>query len=156
MITPTGLQQAFILIRPLFSTPEGFGTLQRSIASMRSFSTLDAPRAWINRELQGIHLNDLGNKHSPEFLSQRLAEIQGMLISRISVLPAGFESYFHLAGTSLFLAQNLAKSSQHNPTPGRAAALHNVQSAFQYAQDIAPADPRTGQIENLGLELKKL
>jgi hypothetical protein len=151
-VSSNGTHQAIILNRS--KGPQGnaaFALMQNAIQSMRSFNELNSGRAWVNRELEEIRLDDLHLLKDSTRLIARLAEIQSLLISRISVDPGSYDSYFHLAGTSLMLAKNSIKTRDGLSV----IALQNLQSAYRYATDIAPKDPRTAHIQDLWIESNK-
>jgi hypothetical protein len=152
IVSSNGTHQAIILNRS--KGPQGnaaFALMQNAIQSMRSFNELNSGRAWVNRELEEIRLDDLHLLKDSTRLIARLAEIQSLLISRISVDPGSYDSYFHLAGTSLMLAKNSIKTRDGLSV----IALQNLQSAYRYATDIAPKDPRTAHIQDLWIESNK-
>jgi hypothetical protein len=66
----------------------------------------------VNSEIESIRLDRLRGmqENNNELVANQLAEIQILLISRISVEPGSYDSYFHLAGTSLLLAKKSIKT----------------------------------------------
>jgi hypothetical protein len=152
VIGNNGTHQAVILHRTKNAQGDlAFDLVQKTIRSLRVFEELNSGRAWINRELQSIRLDELQGIQNKEILTAQLAEVQGFLISRISVEPSSYDSYFHLAGTSLMLT----KRARHFRDGIYFSANRNLQSAYKYATDLAPSDPRTTQIQNLVLESQK-
>jgi hypothetical protein len=152
LINANGTHQAIILRRPNNERgQEAFALLQKSIGSIRNFNELNSGKAWIDRRLEITTLKDLKNDSDPTLLSNRLGEIQQLILSKITVDPADFNSYFHLAGTSVMLAK---------ATPDRRfrikIALDNLKSAQHFASDVAPNDPRNVQIQNLETEIRKI
>ncbi len=151
-INANGTHQAMILRRPNNERGQkAFQLLQNSIGSIRNFSELNSGKAWINQELEATQLNDLKFKGDSSLLSIRLGEVQQMLISKITVEPSDFNSYFHLAGTSVMLAKATPEHRLRIKV-----ALDNLESAQRFATDIAPTDPRLGQIQALDTEMRKL
>ena len=152
LINRNGIHQTVILNRP--NSPQGdraFSLVQNSIASLRTFPDLGPGRAWINNELSNVRLDTLSHLSSDELVANQLEEIQVLLISSISVDPGRFESYFHLAGTSLMLAKKSISTQDGKNVP----ALENIRSAYRFAQDVAPDDPRTPEIQSYWLEARK-
>jgi hypothetical protein len=171
MINPNGQHQAVILTRPSqdyeyagYSTEENKTQRNDSkaaleqvlvtIKGLKILSHLDEGRTWINQELQDVSLAGVNSISDPIRKSEALAEVQSLLLSRISVDPASFDSYFHLAGTSFLLARTLQNSGRAG-TPAMSAAIQNLTSAKNYAFDLAPQDSRTRQIETLWREIQK-
>lgn len=154
LIGNTGIHQTLILNRP--KTPAGtqaFDLVKNLVGSLRVFPRLDASRAWIDRSLESVHLENLKNMKDPESFTKQLAEIQSYLVSKISVDPASFESFFHLSGTSLLL---LKSPFQQNFDGRNTVAFGNIQSAYRFAQDISAKDPRLNEMQNLVLEARKI
>ena len=152
LVNPKGVQQTLILSRP--NTEQGveaYNLVEKVIESSHVFTELESGRAWINSELNRIELNQMDQISDREEVAQHLQKIQMLLISKISVDPGSFDSYFHLAGTSLMLTnKSIRKQDGKN-----VAALENIRSAYRFAQDLAPDDPRTLQIQNYWLESRK-
>jgi len=150
-INVNGTHQAIILRRPNNERGEmAFALLQNSIGSIRNSSELESGKAWINQTLEATQLKDLKTAPDNATVSARIGEIQQLLISKITVDPADFNSYFHLAGTSLMLAKT---SPEHRLRIK--LALDNLASAQHYARDVAPEDSRLVQIQNLDTEIHK-
>lgn len=154
LITPQGTHQTLILNR--LKDAQGaaaFEYLQKTIRSLQSFDELTPGRVWVNRELGNIHLNDelTGSQGQPSLRAAKLAEIQALLISKISVDPSSLDSYFHLAGTSVLLKQNISDPS----STWNIAALQNLKSSFRFASDIDPSNQKTQQIQGLIFEIEK-
>lgn len=168
LITPKGAHQAFVLDRP--NGPQGDLArmmFEQAIRSQRVSGELTAGRAWVDRELSATRMDDLlkMEKSDAQFID-KVAEIQSLLLSKISVEPRTFDAYYHLGGTALLLAR---RASQYNRTPTSqsavlpgegstewsAVALPMAQSAWRYAKDINPGDPRTAQLEDIWLDTKK-
>jgi hypothetical protein len=152
LISPSGTQQAFILDRGANAKGiQAHELFQQAIQSQRVSEQLGSGRAWINRELAGAKLDRILKEKDPIRFVSDLTEIQALLLAKISVDPATYDSYYHLGGTALMLAK-FAKS-QHN-SEWSAAAVPMVESAYRYAQDVQPRDPRTAQLQNMALEVK--
>ncbi len=152
LINSQGIHQTLILTRPKNESGSlAFDLIQKTVRSLRSFKELDPGRAWVNQELEEVRLRELQTNQDPVALTANLAEIQSLLISRISVEPGSFDSYFHLAGTSMILLKSLNASREKKLS----IALQNLQNAYHFAQDVAPADPRINLMQNLIVEAKK-
>ncbi len=171
MITPRGTEQAFILDYPISSEGRhARQTFQQAIQSLRVSDELEPGRAWVDQAIARIHLGELTHADDQQ-LPARLAEVQAMLIARISVDPKLYDTYFHLGGTSLLLAQYAAKARARARASGGGAdaataadvageylllARALIESASKYALDIAPGDPRTAQLHEMLLAAQKL
>lgn len=117
---------------------------------MATFSELNPGQTWINRELSEIHIDQLeSQQNAPAFLP-KVAEIQSDLISKISVEPSSLDSYFHLAGTSYLVFTHLGNKIDFI----KGTAYQNLSSAYQFAQDLSPADSRTLQIQKMWYSIK--
>lgn len=155
LVNARGTQQAFILERPSYGDAAERATLafERAIRSQRVAPTLDAGRAWVDRELESTRLSELVSIRDPDEFASRMSDLLSLLVSKASVDPRGVAAYFHLAGSALLLARRGA--SDRRPEWG-AVARPLVLAAWRYAQDVAPSDPRTAQLEQLWLEARKL
>ncbi len=135
VIQPSGTQQVIRLKRPRSPSGElAYELTSRVIASIRVYPDLTAGRELVSRHLEEVRLVAIKNEADTARRSERLNDAQLLLISKISVDPSNLDSYFHLAGTSTWMPE--AKMAQHN-----------LESAYLYARDIAPLDPRTSQIQ---------
>ena len=123
-------------------------TMHRAEVSPR----LDAGRAWIDRELQSTRLDELVSVRDPGEFASRIAQVLSLLLSKASVEPRGVDAYFHLGGSALLLARRAA--AERRPE-WSAVGKPLVLSAWRYAQDVAPDDPRTHQLGQLWLEARK-
>ncbi|HAR43243.1 MAG TPA: hypothetical protein DCS07_11550 [Bdellovibrionales bacterium] len=153
VITANGTHQAFIL----HGTKDAEGaqaeqTLQRAIGSLRVSNDLNPGRAWIDRQLQGIDLGKILAGNASEATIRNLAEIQALLLSKLTVDPGSFDSYYHLGGTALLLLKLAAAMKQSDWS---ITAKPMVFSAYRYAQDVAPNDPRLPKLQNIWLDSKK-
>ena len=116
---------------------------QKAIRSLRVLDELNSGKAWVDREIQDTRLEKFAKKD----IVSRFQKVQTLLVSKISVDPGTFETYFHLAGTSLILAKSENRL-------GTVAKLL-VQNAYRYAQDLAPLDPRIAQMESFWADAQK-
>jgi hypothetical protein len=154
LVTGRGSHQAFILDRPSDRSGElARMTLEQAIRSQRISPALGEGRAWVDRQLASTKLGELSkDRQDEEQFVSRLSEIQLLLLSKISVDPKTFDSYFHLGGTALMLARYAAS---HGNPDWSAVARPLAQSAYLYARDIAPGDPRTSTLQGIWLDAKK-
>jgi hypothetical protein len=164
MITPRGTHQTFVLDYP--SNEIGAAAREDFRNSMRSLRVSDdlAPgRVWVDQSLEKVDLRDVTKLGESIDAIQKLAEIQGLLIARISVDPKTYDTYFHLAGTALMLGRTAVKLRQFSPPKGNpelaaellAVAKPTVQTAQHYAQDISPKDKRNQLLQNFWAESQK-
>jgi hypothetical protein len=153
LVSSRGTHQAISLRYPLTAEGEQARELLRSsIRSLRVSDELNPGRAWADRQLLGIRLKELQKLGDSPELPARLAEVQAHLIAKISVDPRSYDAYFHLGGTTLLLARYAARHGQHEWT---AFAKPTIGAAFRYAKDLAPADSRTVQLEQIWVEARK-
>jgi len=141
LVNPKGRHQAFILHSKLDSDGEhARAVLRQAIAGLKSLSELSEAQVFIDRELSDTSVTRESNLDD-------LAKIQAELVSKISISPASFEAYYHLAGTALLATKkDPALSSLTRPL---------ILNAYQFAKDVAPQDPRLPSLENMTIEAKK-
>jgi hypothetical protein len=164
MITPRGTHQTFVLDYP---TNE-IGTAARedfknSMRSLRVSDDLAPGRVWVDQSLEKVNLRDVSKLGESLDAIQKLAEIQALLIARISVDPKTYDTYFHLAGTALMLGRAAVKLRQFSPPKGNpelaaellAVAKPTVQTAQHYAQDVSPKDKRNALLQSFWAESQK-
>jgi len=132
---------------------QAFNLAQKIIGSMRSFENLEPGKAWASQELEKIQLDSLSNIQDPLFLEEKFAEIQSLLISRISVDPASLDTYYHLAGTSLLFLK--AFSTRNEPYP-KIYSLKNIESSAKYSKDISQHDSKTNLIEDIWQDAQRI
>jgi hypothetical protein len=161
MITPRGTEQAFILDYP--QSAEGAharAVFRQAIRSLRVSDELSPGKIWIDQAIERTHLSELTHGSDSEIASG-LAEIQAMLIARISVDPKLYDTYYHLGGTALLLAQEAVKTRGRNVHAADQAAewllvsKSLIESTWKYALDIAPNDPRTSQLHSMLIAAQK-
>jgi hypothetical protein len=158
-ITPGGTHQALILDYPTASSDGLLARelVRKSVRTVRISDQLGPGRAWINSVLQKTRVHDFEALAKGPQPLQRVAEIQGLLLSKISVDPGSYDAYFHIGGTALLLAK-LGRRTNGSADSGVAAGptLQTIQSAHRYAADIKPSDPRTTRLEALLIDARKL
>ncbi len=161
LIGPTGIHQTLILERPSNESGRQAQILFENLVSgLRVSGNLDSARAWINRQLEQVQLANLESEKDSLRLLERLAEIQSLLISKISVDPKQLDSYFHLGGTSVLMLQHAKKHATELPPQIAREAISAIAkpqalSAHRYAKDVSPKDPRVQQLENFAYEARK-
>ena len=157
LINSSGAHQTLILSHSVGQQGDlAKSYLERSLGSLRISNKLETGRIWSDKMLSDIHLKELDTITDQNRLVSRLAEIQALLISKISVEPSNFDAYFHLGGTSLMLARLGATQSIHQDQDEvSTVAKPMLQNILRYAQDVAPNNPRTAQIENFWRDSKK-
>ena len=165
LITARGTQQTFTLSYPV--NAEGNRAqdeFQKALRSLRVSDDLNPGRAWVDQGLERIHLSDLDKLAESRDVVSQLAEIQALLVSRISVDPKSYDTYFHLGGTALMLARF---ASERRKQPGAdllserlaewlAVSKPMVQSAYKYAVDVNARDKRTPMLQGYWFEAQKL
>lgn len=157
LITARGTHQAITLQYPNGSQGEhAASTFDQAIRSLRISDDLAMGRAWVERTLENTRLSEIESTGDSTDLVRKLAETQALLISKITVDPKTFDTYFHLGGT----AYMLLKLSLRNPsTPGSedwsAVAKPMIQSVLRYAQDLSPQEKRIPQLQSFWIEAQK-
>jgi hypothetical protein len=166
LITENGTHQAVWLDYPRPGSLEAKTaqeTFAQAIRSLRASDELGPGRAWIDRKLEATRLGELlkGTSLEPSADAAtvgQLSAVQALLLAKITVQPSVFDSYFHLGGTALLLYRIAHTGSNKGSLQGvelAAVARPLVQSAYRLAQDVAPSDPRTTQLQGFWLESQK-
>lgn len=162
-ITPKGHHQAMILVRQfpettpnlaaeLDDSAPAFRLLLRAVQSSRVFGSLDAGRAWTDRALSETRFSNLDKVQDSKLFYRKVAEVQALLLSRVSVDPRGYDPIFHFGGLSHVLAtraiaeKNVAVSAIAKPA---------LFAAWRYAMDILPQDPRSQRLGDLYQSIAK-
>ncbi len=153
LVNAKGVQQAIVLDSAPGRTrsAQARELLDRTIRSLRVGLEIFPGRAWADRELEGIRIAELSKPGRAEEFLSRYAEVQTLLLSKVSVDPKSFDAFFHLGGTAILLSR-FAKKNRDPELSAIAKPL--LRNAFRYAQDLAPNDPRTAQLETLWLEVR--
>lgn len=167
LITANGSHQAIIIRAPENAEGEAARKMiEQSVSSLRVQSELGPGRALINHRLARTQMQDLrGIEDTIQFFS-KLAEIQAMLVSKISVDPREHATYYHLGGTALMLIQNAAQLRTRKTQvlssdvaflldEWTAAAKPLIHTAYQYARDVDAENPNTSRLQNLWIESQK-
>jgi hypothetical protein len=164
MITARGTHQTFVLDYPMNEVGEAArNDFKNSVRSLRVSDDLTPGRIWVDQSLEKVDLRDVSKLGESMDAIQRLAEIQSLLVARISVDPKTYDTYFHLAGTALMLGRAAVKLRQFSPPQGNpelaaellSVAKPTVQTAQHYAQDVAPKDKRNALLQNFWAESQK-
>ena len=149
LINPSGALQSFTLKYPLNEVGARARRLfEQAIRSQKISDDLSTGRAWVDHLLEQTHFTE--TKSVPPTV-EKLAEVQKLLLAKISVDPKSFDAYFHLGGTASLLAQEAIREKNLD---WNAVAKPLIKSSLRYAQDISPDDPRTAQLQTLWLGLK--
>ena len=168
LITEKGSQQTLILDRP--SGDDGKHAEElflKTIGSIRLSDDLLIGKSWAYQQLQDIHLKKLQTTEDSFKLFSDFAKIQSVLISKISVDPAGLQAYYHLGGISLLMAKHAAEVRTRKTQVLRGPLLQVVdevlavtkplvRNSHLYAKDINPTHEQTQKLESLWFEIKKL
>ncbi len=159
LFTPNGAHQTILLDR---STDErgnlAWQLFQQTVGTLRVTSELRDGRALVDRKLSKTTLRST----SPD----ALIEIQALLLSKISVDPKNYDAYYHLGGTSSLLlkkAKELRGTPEAQNDPFYQGRLNewatvgkvNLRSAYLYAKDLQPENPKTDELQALWLEVQK-
>lgn len=158
LVTLGGTHQAFTL--NYVKTPRGLVArklFEDAIGSLRVSDQLGPGRDWINKELENVQLDSLQTSENGRELAEKLSEVQGLLISKITVDPKSFDAFFHLAGTSMLLAQLGAKhatEAEFNDLGSVAKAM--IANTYRFAEDVDSQEKRLGQMQNIFIESQKL
>lgn len=85
-----------------------------------------------------------------------ISKVQSLLMSRISVDPKTFDTFFQLGGTAFQLFRELKKrGGLSDSDEGTANTQALLQSAYRYAKDINPSDPKIDQLQNFWAESRR-
>ncbi|MGE0616373.1 MAG: hypothetical protein AB7P04_12105 [Bacteriovoracia bacterium] len=167
LVNPYGKHQALILDRPAGAEGEAAVSLLREIVgSIKLSEDLQAGRALVDSLLTTIDLRQAAAVRDSVELATKLAQIQALLIAKISVDPRNLLGYYHLAGTALMLAKHASELRVHSTglvSPNMllmldewaAASKPVVHSAYQYANDVDPQHPKTQELKQIWLESQK-
>ncbi len=140
-ITPHGIHQTIILDRPSHpSSDSAWQVFQTVLNTLELREDLKDGQAWVNEALSKVDVRNSGE--------DALNQAQALLTSKISVDGKVLDSYFHLGGTAYLLA----KKNQAIP---REVAGTLIENMVHYSHDLAPEDPRTGQLEKMALEARR-
>ncbi len=152
LVNQSGAHQTFVLDTSSAGYPAAKDLFQKAIRSQRVSSDLLVGRAWVDRQLGDVKIERANAQVDPEDFAEKVAKAQAFLLSKISVDPKTLDTYFHLGGTALLLAQQAYKNKNHDWS---SAAGPLVYSSFRFAQDIAPQDKRTKALESYWIEVKR-
>ncbi len=173
LISPKGMHQAFILrgeapANGALSQPgprreQWLGaraTFEKSLQSLRVSDDLNYGRAWIDRQIEGTRLRETLALPDRQAVIQRLAETEAILLSKISVEPSVYESYYFLAQLGLTLGRLAARDPQASALedwPSVARPL--TMAAARYAKDVAGQnkayEKRNAELDAIVVEIQK-
>lgn len=169
LITPRGVHQTFILNtrRQDPEAPEAQKVFEKAIRSLRVSDDLGQGIAWVDRQIESTDLSKLNSLSDPLQRLQVLKNAQLLLLSKVSVDPKSFESYFHLAGVSFTIAQlahqqltqfkiPLEQEARRIWTDSLQNAKILTENAVRYADDVASLDSRMSQLRSLQDQTRKL
>lgn len=152
-ITPSGTHQALILDRPSGGAGATAHTaFSEVVRSLRVFDELGSGRAWIDRTLGDVKLDEIKRIGDPLEAVARLAEVENLLLSKISVDPKTLDTYFHLGGVAVLLSE---RAAQNPNSDWGAVAKGLLESLWRYGRDVDPNDPRTELLKQYWDRLKK-
>lgn len=146
IVNKKGIHQTFILNRK--RTTSGlfaFEEIQKIIGSLKNFNDLSFQRNWINQLISKIELSSLEKIQDKHEFLLKFSEIQAMLMSKISLEPSHFDSYYHLAG----ICGTYGKNSEYLNNDWKLTCSQNLSSAYQFAKDLNPTEPRIILIEQI-------
>lgn len=167
LINPQGIHQTLILERT--QEPAGVNAqeiLQKIVGSLRLSQDLKEGKTLINYQLSQTKLQNLERVSDPLDFVRRIAEVQALLISKISVDPKNHDAYYHLGGTAYLLVKQTLELRTHQTQimdarllglldEWASAAKPLVGNAYLYAKDISPQSPNTSRLETIWMETKK-
>lgn len=163
LITAQGTQQTLILDR----TDNDRGALAhdwlfRVIGSLRLFDQIAEGRQWTERLISRIDLNRLPSIDSGALYIEKILEIQGALLSQMSMNPRSFDGFFHFGGTSMLLIRYFSDPRRmaenqllSGGKPPLTLLIESLSSTFRYSKDIAPSDERVNQLGALLVEARR-
>lgn len=161
VITPKGTLQSFILDTPRnLKGEEARSFFENSISTLSISDDLSSGVAWINERLKTLDLSSLQSKTELKKTLQNLVEVQTLLLSKLTIDPKVYDTYFYLAQVSAdllrkvtpFISQNEPQSGSLHLREISAAAKGLIESSYQYALDINPQEPRNVEIYQLKLD----
>jgi|GEM_PF-1979526 len=162
VMTEKGVHQTYILTTPRNEKGEEARALfEKSMGSLQNFDDLGPGNAWIDERLEETDLSELQaelqaelqNKIDPKTVLNKYAELQALLLAKISVEPQLYDTYYHLARLSLDLILYVSKLLDHpgseSPRLKEIIALSQelIESAYRYAQDVNSQELRNAQIK---------
>jgi hypothetical protein len=135
LISPNGIHQTIAL--SYLENEEGISAerdFKTSLGALQISEDITAGRAWVDHLLESTKLSQLpATTEGPGYL-ETLAQIQSVLISKLSVDPASFDAYYHLAGSDLLLLKYCAKYSDPDL---KSLAQAMVERLNRYAHDVS-------------------
>lgn len=169
LVTPTGATQALILNRPNNDSngKEAEIMFLRILGSLRMVSDLNIGRGAVLQMIEQVKLGELQKTDSSEEFLSESARIQGLLVSKITVDPAGAQAYYHLGGTALLTARHAADVRTRKTmiisgplldtlNDALVVGRENIKSALEYSRAIDAKAPLTLKLEQYWQEMQKL
>lgn len=152
LITPQGLHQMISV--SYFDNAEGRDAehdFELAIGALRISEDINQGRAWTDSTLESTKLGELPPITDEDFLTA-ISEVQGLLVSKISVDPGMLEPYYHLAGSYLLVLKYCLK----HPNPElKSLAQAMVERLDRYGHDVAPQHPRIADLDRLSQDAKQ-
>ena len=124
---------------------EASETLQKVIGSQRLVDDLLAPRTWVNSQIAKVRLTDKST-------TAEMIQAQAFLLSKVSVDPKTFESFYHLGGLSMTLFERAKKTHEIELT---STSKQTILSTYQFGEDVNPKHPKLKELELFRAQLKK-
>jgi hypothetical protein len=166
-ITAKGSHQMILLNTP--TTDQGkFARmlLEQTIRSFRLAYDLSIGKALIQQRLAETTLDHLQEMDDTMSFVNRIAEVQAMLVAKISVDPKDPIVYHHLGATAYYLAKHAyeIRLRKTQVISGQllllldewaAAAKPILESAAKYSKDIDPESKSTQRLQFLWAEIQK-
>lgn len=147
LITPQGMHQSIAL--SYFDSAEGHqaeNNLRITLGALQISEDLNQGRAWMDQVLQSTRLDQLNTSTGSSADLRKLAQIQSLLISKLSMEPASFEAYYHLSGAE-FLLLKLALRTSNAPLKSYAQTM--IETLNRYAHDVAPQSPKIRELDRI-------
>jgi hypothetical protein len=157
LITPHGIHQSITL--SYFDDEEGLQAekdFRTALGALQISEEINPGRAWVDHLLESTKLSALESAaDSPHYL-EGLAEIQSVLVSKLSVEPSSFDAYYHLAGSSFLL---LKYSTKHPDPDLKNLAQATVDRMNRYAHDVSQKatapDPKLPMLEHMAQDARQ-
>jgi hypothetical protein len=166
IINTHGRHQTLILDRPDSAEGEtARALLNASLTSIQMLSDLGSARAYTDSLLETINLKEIEAIADSAHRLNRLAEVQAILASKLTVDPRALETYTHMAGTALLVLRH-AKTLAGTPgatayTTHAATAGPLIDTLLRYSRDVAqelgtPNSDWVKRLEEIQAEAKRI
>lgn len=163
LITTQGTQQTLVLDRVDNARGQlAHEWLLKVIGGLRLFDQISEGRSWTERLISRIDLAHLPSPESGILYIEKVLEVQGALLSQMSMNPRSLDAFFHFGGTSMMLIRYFSDPTRMTENqvlsggkPPLTLLIESLSSTFRYAKDIAPTDERVNQLGALLVEAKR-